>query len=118
MREISDQVDAYFARKLNHFDLPLHFEGRPFDVEVWRAVSSLGFAHFVSYAEVARAIGHPGHHRGVARAMGCTPIDFFIPAHRVIGADGKLHGCKASSIRARLAAFEGLTSPGRAVARS
>ena len=118
LREVAAQVRAYFLRKLTVFDLPLHFQGKPFDCEVWRAVSTLEFGHFVSYGEVARAIGHPQSHRGVARAMGKTLIDLFVPAHRVIGADGRLRGCEPRAMRAKLAAFEGLSSRCSGAARS
>ncbi len=116
LREAARQVRAYFARKLDVFDLPLYFAGTPLQVETWRAVSALAFGQFVSYADVARAIGHPRSHRGVAAAMGKSAIDLFVPAHRVIGADGTLKGCGPRSIRARLAAFE--RAPSRARARS
>lgn len=106
LREAALQARLYFARKLDVFDLPLHFAGTALQIETWRAVSSLAFGQFVSYADVARAIGYPRSHRGVAAAMGKTAIDLFVPAHRVLGADGKLRGCTPRSIRAQLAAFE------------
>lgn len=109
LREAAAQTHAYFARKLALFDLPLHFKGTALQREAWRAVSTLQFGHFVSYADVARAIGHPNSHRGVAAAMGKTAIDLFVPAHRVLGADGRLKGCAPKSMRARLAAFERMT---------
>ena len=111
LKDAAAQVMAYFAKQLPVFDLPLHFEGKPFDVEVWRAVSTLQFGHFVSYGEVGHAIGRPRTHRLVAAAMGNTKIDLFMPAHRVIGADGKLKGCEPGSIRYHLARFEGYNGP-------
>lgn len=104
--EASAQVRAYFARRLHHFDLPFFLEGTPLQMAAWRAVASLCFGEFISYADVARAIGRPGAHRGVATAMGATPLALFIPAHRVIGADGRIKGADPKSVRARLAAFE------------
>jgi methylated-DNA-[protein]-cysteine S-methyltransferase len=106
LAEAAAQVRAYFARRLERFDLPLVFTGTPFRVAVWRAVYATSFGDLVSYADVARAVGHPLAHRGVAAAMGATPIDLFVPAQRVVGADGKPRGCAPGSVRARLIAFE------------
>lgn len=113
LKEAAAQVKAYFSKRLPVFDLPLHFDGKPFENEVWRAVSTLQFGHFVSYAEVGHAIGRPRTHRLVAAAMANTTIDLFVPAHRVIGADGKLKGCDSSSVRYKLAVFEGYGPTGR-----
>jgi methylated-DNA-[protein]-cysteine S-methyltransferase len=114
LAEAAEQVRAYFARRLDRFDLPLTFEATPFCQAVWECVAQLSFGEFVSYADVARAIGRPLSHRGVAAAMGRTPIDLFVPAHRVVGADGRVKGAAPGGIRLRLVAFE---RKGRALAR-
>jgi methylated-DNA-[protein]-cysteine S-methyltransferase len=106
LKEAGAQVRAYFRRRLRRFDLPLALEGTPFRVAVWRAVAALAFGQFVSYADVARAVGRPLAHRGVATAMRFTPLDLLIPAHRVVGADGRVRGARPGSLRVRLAAFE------------
>jgi O-6-methylguanine DNA methyltransferase len=106
LREAAAQVRAYFARRLRCFDLPLTLEGTAFQVTVWNAVAALAFGEFVSYADVARAVGRPLAHRGVAMAMGKTPLDLFVPAHRVVGADGRVRGAAPGSLRARLVDYE------------
>jgi methylated-DNA-[protein]-cysteine S-methyltransferase len=108
LREARDQINAYFRKRLRRFDLPLALHGTPFQIAVWRLVASLEAGELISYGDVAAAIGAPLAHRGVAAAMRKTPYDLLIPAHRVIGADGRIKGSGANSLRRRLLAFEGI----------
>jgi methylated-DNA-[protein]-cysteine S-methyltransferase len=111
LREAASQVAAYFARRLRRFDLPLALAGTPFQIAVWQAVARLSFGEFVAYADIARAVGRPFAHRGVAMAMGRTPVDLFVPAHRVIGADGRVKGAAPGSMRLALVQFERRSAP-------
>jgi len=108
LREARAQLRAYFRKRLRRFDLPLAFAGTRFQVAVWELVASLEVGELISYGEVARAIGAPLAHRGVAAAMRHTPYDLLVPAHRVIGADGRIKGAGANAMRRRLLAFEGI----------
>ena len=106
LRESVRQLRAYFAGRLRRFEVPLSFTGTSFACEVWTAVAQLETGTLVSYADVARAVGRPGAQRGVAQAMARTPLALFIPAHRVIGSDGRVKGASPHSMRCRLVDFE------------
>lgn len=86
------QLKAYFAGKLETFDLPLHPEGTEFQCAVWRALQEIPFGETWSYGELASHIGKPQAMRAVGAANGRNPIPVIIPCHRVIGADGSLTG--------------------------
>lgn len=108
LREAERQLRAYFAKKLLRFDLPLFLEGTELQVRIWDFVSHLEVGELISYGDVARVIGAPGGHRAVASAMGRSPYALLIPAHRVVGSDGKIKGAAPNSMRRRLLAFEGI----------
>ena len=107
--EARDQVRAYFRKRLGRFDLPLALKGTQFECAVWQFVAQMHVGELISYSDLARALGKPRAARGVARAMSRSPYALFVPAHRVVGADGTVRGAAPSSMRRKLLAFEGIT---------
>ena len=90
--EVTRQLRAYFAGKLERFDLPLAPEGTSFQQKVWRELCKIPYGETISYGELARRIGNPNASRAVGLANGSNPIPIIIPCHRVIGSNGKLTG--------------------------
>lgn len=92
MGEILKQLKAYFAGKLQDFDLPLAPHGTAFQKKVWKQLEKIPYGATRSYLEIARAIGKPSGPRAVGMANGRNPIPIIVPCHRVIGTSGKLVG--------------------------
>lgn len=92
LKEAIHQLRAYFAGKLEDFDLPLTPQGTPFQQNVWHRLCDIPYGETISYGELARRIGNPNASRAVGLANGSNPIPIIIPCHRVIGSNGKLTG--------------------------
>jgi len=91
-RDVTFQLDSYFAGALKEFDLPLAPKGTEFQESVWNALTKIPYGETWSYGELAIYIGKPKASRAVGAANGLNPIPVIIPCHRVIGANGKLTG--------------------------
>jgi O-6-methylguanine DNA methyltransferase len=109
LSEAAAQTRAFLRGTLRRFDLPLLFRGTALQNDAWSCVADLEFGEFVSYADIARAIARPAAHRGVAAAMSATPFALFVPAHRVLGSDGRVRGAAPTSMRVKLFEFERAT---------
>jgi methylated-DNA-[protein]-cysteine S-methyltransferase len=92
LSETARQLEAYFARRLQDFDLAFDPRGTPFQVDVWRTLRKIPYGVTWSYADLARRIGRPDAVRAVGAANGRNPLPIVVPCHRVIGSDGKLVG--------------------------
>ncbi|MBO9520119.1 MAG: methylated-DNA--[protein]-cysteine S-methyltransferase [Nocardioidaceae bacterium] len=93
LRRAVEQLQAYFARELREFDLPLDPRGSAFQKSVWRELVAIPWGETASYGEIAHRLGHTNAaSRAVGLANGRNPIPIVIPCHRVIGANGSLTG--------------------------
>jgi O-6-methylguanine DNA methyltransferase len=64
----------------------------PFQIRVYKEVSSIPWGRTRSYKWVAQRIGSPGSSRAVGAALRKNPFFFIIPCHRVIRKDGEIGG--------------------------
>lgn len=113
LTEAAGQLSAYFAGKLQAFDLPLAPKGTPFRERAWSALCEIPYGTTESYGMLARRIGSSP--RAVGGACGANPIPILIPCHRVLGGGGALHGYSGGhgiSTKARLLALEGVRPAG------
>jgi methylated-DNA-[protein]-cysteine S-methyltransferase len=91
--EAMKQVREYLAGKRTTFDLPLDMTTMTdFQRQVLTAAINIPRGKWLTYGEVAKAIGRPQASRAVGQALGHNPVPIVIPCHRVLGSDGSLHG--------------------------
>jgi AraC family transcriptional regulator of adaptative response/methylated-DNA-[protein]-cysteine methyltransferase len=72
--------------------LALHVKGTNFQLKVWDALLRVPEGAVTTYGDVAAAIGEPTAARAVGTAVGCNPVSYIIPCHRVIRSTGELGG--------------------------
>ena len=89
---VLEQLDAYFAGQLTHFELDLDLRGTDFQVRIWTALGQVPYGQTVSYLQLAQQVGSPKASRAVGLAMSKNPILLILPCHRVVGSNGKLTG--------------------------
>lgn len=107
LAQVQRQIDAFFARRLETFDLVLRPTGTPFQLRVWEALRGIPFGHTISYQELARRVGDPRAAQAVGQANNRNPIPLIIPCHRVIGKNGAMVGFGGGlALKQQLLAFE------------
>ena len=106
------QVTEFLEGKRQAFDLELDLRATPFQLSVYQILDEIPYGEAISYAEVARRLGRPSAVRAVGAANGSNPMPLIVPCHRVVAADGQLHGYAGGvDLKARLLAMESATRP-------
>ena len=113
MRQVREYLDG---RRVN-FDLPLDMTTMTaFQKQVLTAALEIPRGKWLTYGEVAKAIGRPQASRAVGQALGHNPVPIVIPCHRVLGSDGSLHGYSGGGgiqTKAWLLQLEGASLPNK-----
>lgn len=95
LAEARRQVIAYLGGALREFTLPVDLRGNTsFALSVWSAATRISYGETRAYRWIADQIGGGGAgvYQAVGAALGANPVPLVIPCHRVVGADGSLHG--------------------------
>ncbi|WP_371734570.1 methylated-DNA--[protein]-cysteine S-methyltransferase [Allopusillimonas soli] len=88
-----DELAEYFDGTRQMFSVPLLLEGSAFQKKVWRALLDIPYGEYVSYGDIAVAVGMQRKHaRPVGTAVGQNPITIIVPCHRVLAGSGRLNG--------------------------
>ncbi|HSN94928.1 MAG TPA: GTPase Era [Anaerolineaceae bacterium] len=96
-REIAGAIAGYFSGDKGALDtLKIDISGAtPFQLTVYAALRKVAWGQALSYGDLASAVGKPLAARAIGAAVARNPLMFIIPCHRVLGADGKMHGFSA-----------------------
>lgn len=91
-RRAAQELDEFFAKRRQVFDLPLLFAGTDFQQQVWRNLLKIPYGQTLSYRQTACLLGMPNAVRAIANANGANALSIVVPCHRVIGHNGSLSG--------------------------
>ena len=86
LRRAIDQLRAYFARELLHFELPLTPAVTPEGQALRDAMAAIPFGSTATYGNLAAMTGSSA--RAVGQACASNRLPVIVPCHRVVGADG------------------------------
>jgi O-6-methylguanine DNA methyltransferase len=86
------ELDEYFSGERREFSMPLDLRGTAFQLACWQALLAIPYGETRSYADIARAIGHPRAFRAVGMSNNRNPVAIVVPCHRVIASGGSLCG--------------------------
>jgi methylated-DNA-[protein]-cysteine S-methyltransferase len=105
------ELAEYLDGRRTFFTVPVDLGGiGEFQDHVLRQARAIPFGEVISYAEVARRIGHPRASRAVGNALGANPVPVLVPCHRVIRGDGTWgHYAFGPALKTRLLALERAT---------
>jgi len=88
VREAVEQLEQWFAKERQEFDLPLAPMGTPRGEELRAGLIAIGYGDTLSYGALARALGSSP--RAIGQLCARNPFPILVPCHRVLGEGGRL----------------------------
>jgi methylated-DNA-[protein]-cysteine S-methyltransferase len=88
VRAAVEQLEQWFAKEREMFDLPLAPAGTPRGEELRAGLIVIGFGETLSYGALARVLGSSP--RAIGQLCARNPFPIVVPCHRVIGSGGAL----------------------------
>ena len=90
---VIEQLREYFEGQRSSFSLDVNLKQlTQFQQKVLLATLEVPHGQITTYGEIARRLGKVRLARAVGQALARNPIPILIPCHRVLSADGSLHG--------------------------
>jgi methylated-DNA-[protein]-cysteine S-methyltransferase len=86
LRTVGREVEAYFEGTLRRFRTPvdLLLVSTPFGRSVLEVTRTIPHGQMWTYGDVAGMAGRPGAARAAGSALARSPIEIFVPCHRVV----------------------------------
>jgi methylated-DNA-[protein]-cysteine S-methyltransferase len=88
VRAAVEQLEQWFAKEREMFDLPLAPAGTPRGEELRAGLIAIGFGETLSYGALARVLGSSP--RAIGQLCARNPFPIVVPCHRVLGSGGAL----------------------------
>jgi methylated-DNA-[protein]-cysteine S-methyltransferase len=98
VRQVIERIRALFDGSGDDLaDIEVDLSGvADFHRSVYQVTRGIKPGTTLSYGAIATELGLPGAARAVGRALGHNPCPIIIPCHRVLAADGSMHGFSAN----------------------
>ena len=88
VRAAAEQLEQWFAKEREAFDLPLAPAGTPRGEELRAGLIAIGYGETLSYGALARVLGSSP--RAIGQLCARNPFPIVVPCHRVLGSGGAL----------------------------
>lgn len=97
------EVEAYFAGSATTFPTPpdLRSMGEGFPRRVLEVTATIPYGELWTYGDVAAMAGNPGAARAAGNALSRSPMELWVPCHRVVHAGRTLGGYGRHETRKR-----------------